>query len=462
MQYKQRPHPSAGGIASFAHLPIIAIVMVLLGAMLLNDFFTQLAKGHFSPSGFHQWINGLAASNAVPGWWKAWMVWIAQKSAIFAPLLGILIALISICLILLLARGISTFLAALLFFICWISLWAVPGIWIFEFLFPFTFALSASLASLGQFVDGPTTRHRLLGSPLFHHMNIPLRLLIVLISSILLWYVVILSKNAPPYVAWLSAVTFAILFGITAFIDGYRPPNEAKRTVFSKKLAAIPWIDVMVLSVASMMVIQVFADQAIGFYTTKTYTELVSSYAETTSSPEWFKEFLSWSAAHANVLMPLQALFEAFVAVFLSLLILRGPVLLLTTAMFALFTYAEFGVSAEYPGGPGTPRTETWELLFVTLACLFISFKQIGDMFHAHTWREKILGKPLFGKLSISSRYMIALLAGAALCFAGIRTHVFGQGFLATSWLGGVSFAILLVINGYIDRARIKDRNVQH
>ncbi len=405
-------------------LPIIEIVIILLGAMLLNEFYKQLALGNLTIPGFSTTLKELATSDFAPQWWKQMMFWIADHSLFFAPFIGPLLAGSAICLLLLLVRGAITLIAAMIYLVYWISLWGYPGIWIFEFLFPFLFAFSAALATLPLLLDGPTDRHRLLGTKLFGNLKLRWRLLIVLLSSVGIWYVIILSKNAREWntlVAWQTAVSFAILFSISAFLDKYRCFPEDRAThpsKLSKRLNAISWVDVMVLCIAAMMVMQVYADQAIGFYAKETYAALIRSYAETTSAPDWFKAFLSWSADHAAILMPLQAIFEAVIAILLSLLVLRGPVLLLTTSMFIVFTYAEFGVSGTFPPRPGASLTQTWELLFVTCVAFFIGVKQTACLIQASSWREKLLGEPLFGHLRIKW-FIIAILAGAALFFAG-------------------------------------------
>ena len=416
-----------------SRLPIFGIMALLLGAMLLTEFYTQLAIGCFESG-----LGKVAHLDQAPHFWKLGLEWVVKHSHYLGPIAPPLLVFTAIFLVLLVARGIFLWAATLIFLIYWVSLWVYPGIWIFEYLFPLAFAFCAACGS---------SRQSLVGTSLFGKMRLPWRLLIVALSSAALWYVIVLSKNAGAHtlqVAWQTTLSFAALFAISALMDPLRKGKEKGSN----------WVNVMVLTVAAMMVIQVFADQAVGFYTKEGYANLVQSYAKQSSAPEWFRAFLSWTAERAAFFMPTQTIFEAGIAVILSLLIVRGPALLLLTAMFIVFTYSEFGVQAEMPGSPIFTFTHTWELLFVTLASLFIGLKQTAEMVHAPTWREKILGEKVFGSLKLPWRFALAIAGGAALLLAGIATHVFTTDYVRTSWLGGISFAVLLGINGLLDNLR--------
>ena len=440
-----------------ANFPVIDCMIILIGAMLLNTFYTQVALGNLTTEGFAALVNESARLANAPNWWKEVLFWVGRQSAFFAPIMGPLLVGTAISLILLLVRGIAALVAAVIFLVFWVSLWAMPGIWIFEFLFPLLFALIAALATLPQFFDGPKARHRILGARVFGKLNITSRLVAVLLSSALLWYIILLSKNAgaaSTTVAWQTAITFAALFVISVLIDIFRTEAIQHTSGFR----GICWVDVIILCVGSMMVIQVFADRAAGLYTVEQYAQLVQSYAETSNAPQWFRAFLHWAGDQAVILMPSQAVFEATVAVLLSLLIFRGPVLVLTTGMLLTFNYAEFGVLADSEGGPGSAVTGTWELSFVTITCLFVCVLKMARFIQASSWKERVFGERFFGNLHILWCLLIALVAGAALFFAGVKTQIFGEGYFMTSCLGGGVFALLLGINAFIDKTRLRSK----
>jgi hypothetical protein len=416
-----------------SRLPVIAIITLLLGAMLLTEFYTHLAVGDFKSG-----IESVAQLDHAPGFWKAGLKLLGAHSGFFGPVAPLFLFFTAVFLILLVARKIFLWIATAIFLLYWVSLWVYPGVWIFEYLFPFAFAFCAACACTGQ---------KLIGTQLFGKLPVTWRWIIVAASSILLWYVIYASKNAGEQtvqVAWQTSLSFAALFSISTCMDPLRKGAE-KRT---------NWVNVMVLTIAAMMVLQVYADQAVGFYTVKGYAGLVTSYAKQSNTPELFRAFLSWTASKAAFFMPVQALFEAGIAIILSLLIFRGPALLLLTGMLALFTFSEFGVQAEMPGSPIFTFTHTWELLFATLASLFIGLKQTAEMVKAPNWRAKALGPKLFGSVELPWRFVIAIAAGLALFLAGIATHVFTTNYVRTSILGGVSFAILLGINAWLDDRR--------
>ena len=422
-------------IKRLAHLAVIPFTALILGMMLLTEFYTHLALGHFTPEGFAQGMASLIELGHAPPFLKQGFAWTAHHATLFAPLAAVVMALTTLSLLLSIGRNVSLWVTTLIFLFYWVGLWAYPGIWGFEFLFPLTFAFCAACASFSENV---------LGSRQFGKLSWPCRLVIVLLAAAALWYVIVLGKNGGAHtwaIAWQASLTFALLFGLSAWFDARRT-HSAQET---------QWINVMVLVVGGMMCIQVFADQAVGFYTVEGYAKLVHSYAHDSSAPEWYRAFLNWSANQALLLMPLQAAFEIGVAILLSLLIVRGPAIFFTGLMFAVFTYAEFGVKAELPSSPIHTFTNTWELLFVTLVSLFIGLKQSAQLFQTPTWRGKILGDPLYGNLKLFWRIGIAILAGGALLGVGIKTHFFSEHYVRTSWFGALLFSVLLCVRALLE-----------
>ena len=75
----------------------------------------------------------------------------------------------------------------------------------------------------------------------------------------------------------------------------------------------------MVLIIASMLVMQVFADIAVKWYTAEGFASLAASYAQSSNAPHWYTTALLAASEHARVLVYLYAAFEVSVACLLAL-----------------------------------------------------------------------------------------------------------------------------------------------
>ena len=433
-----------------ACLPIPSIVLIVLGAMMLNEFYQHLVLGHFMPTAMAAKLQTIAHSSKMPTWWRPALIWAIKNSTLFVSIVAPLLIFVAISALTLLGRVFVALIAALFFWCYWITLWAVPGIWIFEFLFPALFATFVFGMTISNNRWLENDRNRFIGEKLFGQTSHWLRIGIIVIASAFLWYCIFLAGNAAEFntwVAWQSAGLFCAIMCLSAWLDKYRKP--IKFTAISSQNQV--WVNLMIISIGAMLCIQVFADQRVGWFTIRGYQSLAHSYATTTSSPLWFRHFLEWVGQHANVAMPIQAALEPLVAVLLSALIFRGIALLMATGLCLVLTFAEFGVYATYPGGPGTPLTNTWELLFITICAGFLTLQQLGLMWQATSWRERILGKKVFGQLHFFWRVLIAVIGGALLFGAGIATRVFGPEYFVISLYGGIMFAAALLLNAIVD-----------
>jgi hypothetical protein len=447
----------------------IDVMIVVFGALMVNQFFSQLAMGTFTAAGFSYALNDLVAHSNSPGWWKGFLLFLSDNSSFFAPFAGIFTIASGISMVILFKRGAAAIVTAIIFFFLWISAWAAPGIWIFEYLFPAALGICAGFARLPQMFSGRSLKDRLFGSRLFGNLNILSKLILISVSSLALWYAVILShdgKEAYTDVAWQSALTFGILMLLNIFFDKIRYPAQRVDKFFPvmnedfsgknfiRSLQKIPWYDVMIIIIGSMMVIQVYADIGAHWYTVEGYEGLTRSYAELSDAPSWWKSFLWWSSENAPVLMPLQAAFEIAIMILLPLLILRGPVIFLSAGFFFTLMLSEFDVAATLIVTPDSPRTWIWEMMFVTLYSFFISFAKLPEFINSKSIKDKILGPSFFGNMEKSSRIFIALLSSLALYSAGMFAHVFGKPYVQTSQLAGVTFLIIMIVHSFIDNNR--------
>ncbi len=435
-------------------------MVLLLGVVFISEFYAYLFLGYFTPSGFSAHIQDIVKGNDAPLFWNALLIKMADYGLVLAPLSGVIMLILSCSLLLLLARGISALLFSLYFFVVWISTWVYPGVWIFEFLFPATLGLCVAFANLPQWFSKATLKERVLGHKFFGDLALHWIFLLILIVAVVIWYVTVISHNPTlelnHQVALLSAVSVGVLILCLAGIDSYR--NSAPRlSDFSHpiflRLHLVPWFDVMALIIGAMLVIQIYADFAVLWFTVQGYTELTYSYAVSSGAPGWYKAFLFWSSEHARFLMPIQMVFEISMAVLLSLLLLRGPVLLATGLFLMMLTFSEFGVSARWPAVPDD-FTWTWELLFATVTCFIAGLHQLPNFLRASTWREAVFGRSFFGTLSLRWQWVVAVIGASFLWFAGTATHVFGSQYPMISLKAGLSYFVLLFILIFLERFR--------
>jgi len=446
-------------LARLGHAPWMDIILVLLGTVLLTEFYRHLAVGSFTPIGFAKQIQLVLQDTQAPEIWKSLFLCLIANKAWLAPVFAVFVGLSSLSLLLLFFRGWVGIIVSLFFFSLWISFWAYPGIWIFEFLFP---ALIGGFAAMACFSRGKNTaKYQLLGKQLFGKTSWMTRITIILIASGLLWYFILLAGNAREHgsvVAAQTAITFAIIMLLSALLDRFRFANMASvKGIISINTAS----HFIILTIAAMLVMQVFSNHAVNWFTVQGFQSLIENYATQTAAPSWFKNFLLFMHEHASLLMPLYFIFETCIAILLSLLILRGPMLLLAFILFAILTFAEFGVSARWPVHPGDPTTWLWELLFVTIVAFFIGVQQtaiaiktLQDKMQSNKIKQVILGDPLYTKASLLTRVTVAIATGGLLWLAGYVHHVFGASYKLIALQSGISFALLLIVLGLIDYKR--------
>lgn len=418
-------------------IPVYDIITVTLGAMMLDAFFTGFALNWFSQTGFEAHIDDFINHGGSPAYWKLILSWLSHQSTVIAPLLAAFFLLSGVMAVLLIYRSIVTILISLFYLALWICEWNYPSSWIFEFLLPASIGLCAGFAHFFAY-SKLTLKEKILGQSFFGNMSHPWRILIILLTSVWLWYAIMLGGNAGEQsnrVGLLTAALFALLFFTLGLMDSKKA---------SKKLNYAPWTSFIIVIIGSMLVVQVYANISVGWFSSaEKYSDLVMYYAQATNAPSWYKALLGWCADQADSLYPIQAVVEFAFAFLLSALIFRGPVLLFATGMFAMLMFAEFGVSAMFPPDPNV-LTGTWELMFVTIVSLFVSLKEIGLLFQQNSVSKVILGPRLFPQGNIGKQMIMIIIASLLLWSACLASHVFGEAYQTIAWQAGVTFFMLL------------------
>lgn len=430
---------------------IIDGVIFLMGMVLLTQFYTLLFQGVFAPEG---WADRLAniAHYLHDGSWQQLIV--SLLAHVNGLLFGLLLLCAAIACVLLIARGIASMSVGVGFFLAWALLWSYPGMWTFEFFFPAFFALTAGFAKLSYPTFTPSIFYKL-------GLSKKISFIFILLITIFLWYVTSIAFYDPSFaakVAYCSAASlFVLLLLQIGIVDDWIARKEIQDqpsyTVnLRSRVARWPWIDIMIICIGTMMVMQVYSNYFSGLFELNNYKALIEYYA-VASADHWLHPFLRWSAEYSYVLLPLQMIFETAVAILLTLLILRGPVLLLTTGLFGILAFAELGVSASWPPD-ATDLTWEWELLLVTGVGALISTGKIIELQKAKSFKNRVLGNKIYSSVPLWSQFMIAVLGGLTLYAIGMATQVFGEAYHIISISSGMTLFILLILLALLDRYR--------
>ncbi len=432
----------------------MSLLLVFLGALMVNQFFSQLGHGRFSADGFESYTRFLASTGNVNRVAQSALNAVADHADVFGPLLAIFVTITGVALMLLVARPIAAFCVSLFFWVLWYVTSTTSGIWAFEYLFPAVFSLIAGLATLPQFA-GASGRDRWLGARVRGRLRLPAWIALSIgVSALLTWFFIMARGGGgqPDYeaVAAYSGAAIVLLLITTGLIDHHRhadPPTPEGRY---RRLAALPWIDMMIIVIGAMVCIQVFADIQVDWFTVDGYQHLTRLYAQTTGAPEWWSDFLWLASENAAVLMPIQATLEFSCAFFLVTLLVRPLTLLATFVFFSTLMISEFGTPV---GHIANDDTWEWELLFVTGTILVLAVVTLAEALGKEGWRARILGDRFY-PIGLPWKFLVAIVGAGLLWAVGIQTKMFGSGYETISWRGGLFFFCALVALAIIDRWR--------
>lgn len=409
----------------------IDMIIILMGVVLLTEFYTLLALGFFNPEQMTKRILLLSQHNNA-GFFNVIFNWVGHYSRFFAPLFALIILLTSLMLILLIYRGIFSLIAAFIFLIYFIAHTAAPTTWLYEYIIPTLFSLAIGFARLPDllFID---RQHRAMGFKAFSKTIIPVvRYILILVLAVLLGYIVAKSNNAGKLsniVAIISSITFVILIVVSSLIDRYRLEHKkpAEKIIMKKmhhkflfKLYEQPWLDIITIIIGSMLVFQIYEDKLLHWFTLQGYRNLANIYSHFTHAPLWMSFFLRWTGNYANIFLPIQLVIESTSALLLVILIFREPFILIAAGLFILLAVSELGVPAAWPATLFPEPTWTWELLLTTVVTVMVGIYQLGRLLLAKSHAERWLGNNVFGNSSFYTRVIVSLICGLLIAGAVI------------------------------------------
>jgi len=166
----------------------MSLLLIFLGMLMVNQFFSQLGHGRFSADGFEAYVRYLANTANVDWLTQLALGAIADNAALFAPLLAVFVAVTGLALMLLIASPVVAFSVSLFFWVLWYVTSSITAIWTFEYFFPAVFALIAGLATLPQFIS-TSGRNKWLGARVLGGLQLPVWIsLSIGISVLLAWF----------------------------------------------------------------------------------------------------------------------------------------------------------------------------------------------------------------------------------------------------------------------------------
>ncbi len=450
----------------------IDIIILLSGALMINQFISALDRGLYGADGYESTVRGWQQGTNAPGVWRDILGFIADNSAVFAPVTAVVVAALGLASLLLVARGIAAFLSGLFLLILWLSTLNISGVWGYEYLFPAGFSLIAGVVTLPQLVSDKSLRDRLLGPAFYGKLTMAWRVVVAVVAAAALGYCVDLTHDGGSAFRT-NAVETAIAVGVVlmamAVLDRARGPSEVAATLEAEQasvgatfggrrwptvIAGVPWWDVMLLFIGSMMCIQVMADLATGWYNSAGYSAIVDQYAETSGAASWWKDGLTFVTDHPSLFWPLQAVFEVAIAITLTALVLRAPTVILTCGFFFTLMYSEFDVSSDGSLSASAPRTWIWEMLFLVATCVVIAGAVLPAALRSRSWRAFVFGPRFYPRWPMPKRLGFAVGGALVVLAVGLATKFFHGPWVQTSVRGALFFLGGLVLLAFVERFR--------
>lgn len=414
-------------------------ILVVLGMMLLTQFYTLLMKGYFTNSGWINFIEQFGHSIQAHSLRYHLIVMLTSTTPVsnFIVAAGLLLG--AVAFFSLYARFYVSLLVSAGFFIAWILNWTYIGDWLYELLFPAIFALFAALGS---------RRLSFHPSPFFNQLGFSTRLtfFIVLILSVLLYYVTSIS-----FVPGAQAQLIGIYSGVSFLIINmaiflFSKSGQKQSLEADKSGLILRYLDFMILAIAAMLLTQVYFNHFTNLFDLDEFKDSLYYYSTHTNA-RWLSFPLKLAADYSVWILPVYIVFESALSIVLCLLIMRGPALLIAAGLFGVLSFSELGVSSTWPP-TSSVLTWQWELLLATLVSFIIGVQKTIALKDNFTLKNIILGEPVGNYSYISLFYAViaAIVLGFIVYLISIATVGSSADVLPIAQYSGISFAILMFI----------------
>lgn len=438
---------------------------LLFGVVLLSEFVILLQNGFFSADQQHARLLLLSQEAANTGIAKLLLA-VSAYTSLLAPLCGIVLFIVSVCLCLLISRTWMMYSATFILGIYFVFHLSIKTTWLFEYLLPLLFAIVVSLAKTSDFVlQG---NHKFLGYKLFNSPKLMPKFIFWVVSTALLFGCALLAKNSGHVsfmVASIVSASYMLLLIISLCLDSIRIPRKTyhdELVMLKEKypgfyqLHHFPWLSLMGIIVGAMLTFQVFENQLLNWFTLDGYKSLIIIYRDYSNSPG-ISGALNYAINHAEIFMAVQMAVEVTLALLLVIQIFRFPTIFVTFFFFLALTYIEFGVPASWPATASSEVTWLWELLLCTIIVFVIGGYQLGKFIVAKNTQKALLGESVFGHTRLPFRFFIAFAAGLLLALIIVSGHEVEEFNLTLAVASGLNLFFYVGILAVIDLVRTKN-----
>jgi hypothetical protein len=211
----------------------------------------------------------------------------------------------------------------------------------------------------------------------------------------------------------------------------------------------VPWILVLRVAIGTLFASAFFDNLEKGLYGRAGYANLINLYAndpKNNSPGFWRNGAMPFFAENSSLFAPLQAVFEASLAITLILGLATGMVALLAAGQLTLLWLSELGIFW------------VWELLSVIIVALVVALATLPRLLdRTRPVGERLLGPPIFRGLSMTRRLGVALAGGVGLALVSLAARTGGSAhYREVALESGVALAVLLAGLGLLDRVRAR------
>lgn len=220
-------------ISRLASINWIDVMILIIGSMMVAQVYSNYYSALYTVNGFES-LGEYYATNTASFWLSPLLSWASHHGSVLLPIYILYEILVAISLVLLIFRGPTTLLAAILFFLLAFAEFGVSSTWPptpglytreWELLLPATVSLLISIGKFEEMYHATTWQEVILGKKIFYSLSLFARMSIVTISAIVLYCAGMITHIfGSPYasISISAAVTFFILLMLLVWMDKYR------------------------------------------------------------------------------------------------------------------------------------------------------------------------------------------------------------------------------------------------
>lgn len=444
-------------------------ISLLLGLVMIQGLVFSIISFNYAATGFPGFLSEIAQKNKAPYLIDKILLIISNHFDIAAPIIFILMSSLIILTFTCFRSWVSFTISGVFFFI-WISFLHVPGVWLFQFLMIAFIALIIGLAyhtTPALQYSGMINSKKSWPDNIIKTTSIAL---FICFTLFILYYLSfdgvvknnknIITSNHVIKISTISALLSFILLSTSLLLDKFRH-NKTSNDICNKvsanatqiKHTTINSTDMLLYFFGVMLVFQVIADFALGWFTTKGYENLIRQYAYYTNAPHT-KYLLLNIGSYSYILHWVQCITESLIAICLLLRVFVLPAVWLATGLCGALSWVEQGIPATWPPHAGDPISWVWTLWFTTFCLLICAIYKTSLWLQHKDIKSFIFSYKAPGKLHILLRNNLIIINASLLVIATALRQITDTGGISVLQDTLVAVALLAIINLVLERYR--------